>query len=97
VVAGATFCGSVTAWNALIGHTRGVDSIVYSPAGSPVLTASLDQTDRLWQASDGRLLRISHTCPACTDPAALLALARTSQQEIHGLTTLEAAASAGAA
>jgi WD40 repeat protein len=175
VIAGATFCGSVTAWNALTGqqlghtfneggqiaaiavspddahvaiaswdstatiwdartgaarnltgHTRGVDSIAYSPNGSRILTGSLDQTGRLWQASDGRLLRIFQeggtaayntfgadgntvltvtndgplriwqTCPDCTDPAALLALGHRSQQGIHGLTTLEAAASAGA-
>jgi WD40 repeat protein len=176
VVAGATFCGSVTAWNALTGqqlghtfneggqiaaiaaspddahvaiaswdstatvwdartgaahnltgHTRGVDAVAYSPDGSRILTASLDQTDRLWQAADGRLLRIYQqggaasintfgaggdtvvattndgplriwqTCPACTDPPALLTLAHRSQRGIHGLTTLEAAASTGAA
>ena len=42
---------------ALTGHSDQVRSIVYSPDGSQVLTASYDKTARIWDARTGRQLR----------------------------------------
>ena len=39
-----------------VGHTSVVTSAVYSPDGKYILTASWDNTAKIWQASDGRLL-----------------------------------------
>jgi hypothetical protein len=40
----------------LTGHTGSVASAVFSPDGARVLTASADNTARLWEAASGRLL-----------------------------------------
>jgi len=41
---------------AFTGHTDRVRSIVFSPDGSRVLTASYDRTARVWDANTGRQL-----------------------------------------
>ncbi|MCH0539153.1 trypsin-like peptidase domain-containing protein, partial [Streptomyces sp. MUM 203J] len=48
----------------LTGHTDRVRSVVFSPEGRTLATASLDDTARLWDASSGRLL---HTLTGHTD------------------------------
>jgi WD40 repeat protein len=42
----------------LHGHTLGVDDVAYSPEGALIASASLDDTARVWDPSNGRLLRI---------------------------------------
>jgi WD40 repeat protein len=39
-----------------VGHTSSVSSAVYSPDGKYIVTASWDNTAKIWQAADGRLL-----------------------------------------
>jgi WD40 repeat protein len=39
-----------------VGHTSPVTSVAYSPNGKYLVTASWDNTAKIWQASDGRLL-----------------------------------------
>ncbi len=47
----------------LIGHTNGVQSIVFSPDGTRLATASWDWTAKLWNATTGQelLTLSSHT------------------------------------
>lgn len=56
----------------------------FSPDGTAVYTTDFSGVLRSWR-----------TCPMCTDPSGLLALAVRGQRGIHSLTTLERAASAG--
>jgi len=42
----------------LIGHTRTINDIEYSPDGTRIGTVSVDGTARIWDAHTGRLLRI---------------------------------------
>ena len=39
-----------------VGHTYGVNSAVFSPDGTKILTASDDNTARLWESSSGKLV-----------------------------------------
>lgn len=39
-----------------VGHTSSVSSAAYSPNGKYIVTASWDNTAKIWEASDGRLL-----------------------------------------
>lgn len=39
-----------------VGHTSAITSAVYSPDGKYIVTASWDNTAKIWEASDGRLL-----------------------------------------
>jgi WD40 repeat protein len=41
----------------LLGHTRDVDDVVYSPVGDLMATTSFDNTLRSWNASTGQLLQ----------------------------------------
>ncbi len=36
-----------------VGHTSAVTSAVYSPDGKHIVTASWDNTAKIWQATDG--------------------------------------------
>ena len=40
-----------------VGHTRLIQSMVFSPDGSIILTASFDNTACLWDAKTGKLLQ----------------------------------------
>ena len=40
-----------------VGHTSSISSAVYSPDGKYIVTASWDNTAKIWQAPEGRLLR----------------------------------------
>jgi WD40 repeat protein len=42
----------------LIGDTRGLDDVVFSPDGTRVVTSSLDHTVRVWNALTGQELRV---------------------------------------
>ena len=44
----------------LVGHTRGVNGIVYSPQGQYIVTTSIDDTMRVWNSATGQLLQIDH-------------------------------------
>ena len=56
----------ITIWNVrsakatrvLTGHTRGVSGVGYSPDGALLASSSLDRTVRIWDPSNGRLLRV---------------------------------------
>ena len=61
-----------------------VDAPAFSPDGGMVYAADETGEIRGWE-----------TCPACDDPAALLAIAMRAQKGIHKLTTLEQAAARG--
>ena len=41
----------------LVGHTEGVTSVVFSPDGETLASASLDHTIKLWRVSDGSNIR----------------------------------------
>jgi WD40 repeat protein len=44
----------------LVGHTRGVNGIVYSSRGQYIITTSTDDTMRVWNAATGQLLQVDH-------------------------------------
>jgi len=44
----------------LLGHTRFVNDVTYSPVGDLMATTSFDTTMRIWNASTGQLLQIDH-------------------------------------
>ena len=41
----------------LVGHTRGVNGVAYSPNGRYIATTSTDETVRVWDATSGQLLQ----------------------------------------
>ena len=46
----------------LIGHSKVLNNASWSPDGSSIATASIDGTARIWDASDGKLLKtLTHT------------------------------------
>jgi WD40 repeat protein len=51
----------------LLGHTRFVNDVTYSPVGDLMATTSFDTTMRIWNASTGQLLQIDLTIrsPPC--------------------------------
>ena len=77
----------------LIGHTDAVQSVVYSPTGSHLLTASADGTARLWDAATGSttLVLQGHTSPvwlALFSPdGALIATSSTDDTIVWNATT----------
>ena len=44
----------------LVGHSRGVNGVAYSPNGRYIATTSVDDTLRVWDASTGQVLQIDH-------------------------------------
>jgi len=44
----------------LVGHTRGVNGVVYSPRGRYIISTSTDDTIRVWAAVTGQLLQVDH-------------------------------------
>jgi WD40 repeat protein len=44
----------------LVGHSRGVNGVAYSPNGRYIATTSVDDTLRVWDASSGQVLQIDH-------------------------------------
>jgi WD40 repeat protein len=44
----------------LVGHTRGVNGVVYSPRGQYIITTSTDDTIRVWDAVTSQLLQVDH-------------------------------------
>jgi WD40 repeat protein len=44
----------------LVGHTRGVNGVVYSPRGQYIITTSTDDTMRVWNSATGQLLQVDH-------------------------------------
>jgi len=44
----------------LLGHTRFLNDVSYSPVGNLMATTSFDTTMRIWNASTGQLLQIDH-------------------------------------
>jgi WD40 repeat protein len=53
----------------LVGHTRGVDGVVYSPRGQYIITTSTDDTMRVWNAATGQLLQVDHELSAPNAPS----------------------------
>jgi WD40 repeat protein len=53
----------------LVGHTRGVDGVIYSPRGQYILTTSTDDTMRVWNAATGQLLQVDHELSAPNAPS----------------------------
>jgi WD40 repeat protein len=44
----------------LVGHTRGVNGVVYSSRGRYIITTSTDDTMRVWNSATGQLLQVDH-------------------------------------
>ena len=44
----------------LVGHSRGINGVAYSPDGRYIATTSVDDTLRVWDASTGQVLQIDH-------------------------------------
>jgi WD40 repeat protein len=44
----------------LVGHTRGVEGVAYSPDGLYIATTSIDDTMRVWNATTGQLMQVDH-------------------------------------
>jgi len=44
----------------LVGHTRGVSGVAYSPNGRYIASTSTDNTMRVWDAATGQVLQIDH-------------------------------------
>jgi WD40 repeat protein len=44
----------------LVGHTRGVSGVAYSPDGRYIATTSIDDTVRVWNAATGQLMQVDH-------------------------------------
>ena len=44
----------------LVGHTRGVNGVVYSSRGGYIITTSTDDTMRVWNSATGQLLQVDH-------------------------------------
>ncbi len=53
----------------LVGDTRGVDAVSYSPNGHYLLTSSTDDTMRVWDAATGQLLQVDHDVSAIGEPS----------------------------
>jgi WD40 repeat protein len=53
----------------LVGHTRGVDGVVYSPGGQYIISTSTDDTVRVWNAATGQLLQVNHDLSAPNAPS----------------------------
>jgi WD40 repeat protein len=53
----------------LVGHTRGLDGVAYSPDGRYVATTSVDDTMRLWNARTGQLMQADHDETPTGDPS----------------------------
>ena len=52
----------------LLGHTRFVNDVTYSPVGDLMATTSADNTMRIWNASTGQLLRTDYDNSFTTIP-----------------------------
>jgi len=80
LIAVGGFSGDIAIWrfsenglgervDLLVGHESRVDSLVFSPSGKFLLTGAWDQTVRLWNLDEGRLLatyREDGSLPYCT-------------------------------
>ncbi len=44
----------------LVGDTRGVEGVAYSPNGRYIATTSVDDTMRVWNATTGQLMQVDH-------------------------------------
>jgi WD40 repeat protein len=44
----------------LVGNTRGVNGVAYSPDGRYIATTSIDDTMRVWNATTGQLMQVDH-------------------------------------
>jgi WD40 repeat protein len=53
----------------LVGQTRGVNGVVYSPRGQYIITTSTDYTMRVWNAATGQLLQVDHDLSAPGAPS----------------------------
>ncbi len=54
----------------LVGHTRGVNGVVYSSRGEYIISTSTDDTMRVWNAATGQLLQVDHDLSAPGAPSA---------------------------
>ncbi|MGD0394068.1 MAG: TIR domain-containing protein [Acidimicrobiales bacterium] len=53
----------------LVGHSRGVNGVAYSPNGRYIATTSEDDTLRVWDATTGQVLQIDHDQSGVGNPA----------------------------
>ena len=53
----------------LLGHSRGVNDVTYSPGGQYIVTTSTDRTARVWNASTGQLLQVDHDQSSTGNPS----------------------------
>ena len=53
----------------LVGHTRGVNGVVYSARGEYIISTSTDDTMRVWNSATGQLLQVDHDLSAPGSPS----------------------------
>jgi WD40 repeat protein len=53
----------------LVGDTRGVDGVAYSPDSRYIATTSIDDTVRVWNASTGQLMQVDQERTAPASPS----------------------------
>ena len=53
----------------LVGDTRGVEGVTYSPDGRYIATTSVDDTMRVWNATTGQLMQVDHDETAPGSPS----------------------------
>ena len=53
----------------LVGDTRGVDGVAYSPDGRYIATTSIDHTMRVWNAATGQLMQVDQERTAPASPS----------------------------
>jgi WD40 repeat protein len=53
----------------LVGHTRGVTGVAFAPTAPYIVTTSIDDTTRVWNANTGQLMEVDHDETSTRNPS----------------------------